>query len=119
MILILKELKSLELPFNCFQSLSKKDKFKEHSPERQDADSLTNSQGAMNQSLTSSTLLIEDIKYLIEIQSDNPFLKGKKGHLIYMFPLLTKLIMSNEAEIKQTLQELFQEISREMNLPEL
>ena len=46
----------------------------------------------------------------------NPFLNGKKGHLIYLFPLLTKCIVCKEQDIKVLLKEIFDEISKEMNL---
>ncbi|KAL4490257.1 hypothetical protein ABPG72_004296 [Tetrahymena utriculariae] len=57
-------------------------------------------------------------KYII-VNSDNPFIKGKKGHLIYMFSLFTDLIMTNQVEIKKCLQDIFKEIQTEMNLSNL
>lgn len=46
----------------------------------------------------------------------NPYLNSKKGHLIYLFPLLTNCIMTKEPEVKLLLKDLFEEISLEMNL---
>lgn len=46
----------------------------------------------------------------------NIYLNGRKGHLIYLFPLLTKCIVCKEQDIKILLKEIFEEISKEMNL---
>jgi len=51
-----------------------------------------------------------------ENEHKNPYLNGKKGHLIYLFPLFTKCIICKEQDIKVLLKELFDEISKEMNL---
>lgn len=46
----------------------------------------------------------------------NPYLNEKKGHLIYLFPLFTKCIMTKEQDVKNQLKEIFDDISEEMDL---
>jgi len=47
---------------------------------------------------------------------ENPYLNGKKGHLIYLFPLFTKCITTKENEVKVILKEIFEEVSNVMDL---
>ncbi len=52
-----------------------------------------------------------EIKYNV-----NPYLNGKKGHLFYLMPLLSKCLMSKELEIRPNLKVIFDMISSEMDL---
>ena len=98
LVLVLEELQKLELPFNCFQQLNyrKKNDCQDNGEE----DRMTSSTPII---LQRSPQQFEEMRYMIETQSNNPFLKGKKGHLIYMFPLFIKLVTSRENEIKRVL----------------
>ena len=59
----------------------------------------------------------DDIKEEKRVKSiNNPYLNGRKGHLIFLFPLLIKCITSKENDVKIQLKELFDEISKEMDL---
>lgn len=55
-------------------------------------------------------------QYQIKINSDNPFLKGNKAHLIYLFPVFTRLIMTRDEGIRYVIQQIFFEVSCEMSL---
>ena len=47
-----------------------------------------------------------------ESSSNLQLIQGKKGHLIYLFQLLSELIRSKESEVKDVLADIFIEISK-------
>lgn len=94
MLYILEKLKKLEIPYNSLTELEK------HSEQTFKKDNNNNTEISENSILP----------------KQNPYLNGKKGHLIYLFPLLTKCITCKEPEVKVLLKELFDEISIELDL---
>ena len=66
-------------------------------------------------------LLNHDTKKII-ISSNkakqNAVLQGKKGHLVYLFPLLANCITCKENDLKNQLKEIFMEVAAEIGLHE-
>lgn len=59
----------------------------------------------------------EDQSKKIEVKfSCNPYLNGKKGHLFYLLPLISKCLMSKEQDIRPSLKIMLDIISSEMDI---
>lgn len=59
----------------------------------------------------------EDESKKIEVKyHSNPYLNGKKGHLFYLLPLISKCLMSKEQDIRPNLKIMLDIISSEMDI---
>lgn len=108
-IYILEKLKKLSIPMNSFEY---SENFDEHEEVKMESTMMTGN--AVNEDEFAKKY--STIKIRASENKNNSLIQGRKGHLIYLFPLLAECIGSKEPEIKDILREIFQEISKALGL---
>lgn len=106
---MLQKLKNLSIPLNSFEF----------------TDNFDENEEAKAESMIISTSSVDDEEFAkkystIKIKGDlnktNALIQGRKGHLVFLFPLLAECIGSKEPDIKDILKDIFLEVSKAMGL---
>lgn len=108
-IYVLEKLKILSIPANSFEY---SETFDESEEVKIESAIIT---GALDQD-EEFAKKYSTIKIRASNSKNNSLIQGRKGHLIFLFPLLAECIGSKEPEIKDILREIFQEISKALGL---
>lgn len=104
---ILERLKELSIPENSFEFVDNL-----QAEDNQNESPMMKDKGELDKS---AKIKIE----VAESSGNLQLIQGKKGHLIYLFQLLSELIRSRESEVKDVLADIFVEISKNLGFASL